>query len=97
MDHDRAVMFNHPVKVDFTRSSHYCVNIMDNKNKVNIKKEDQVLVATEDVTPAGTQSQYEDEILIIVENMSTATKQKMLLKLHTCFNVGNKINLNKEM
>ena len=31
MEHDRAVMFNKPVKLDFTSSGHYCVNIIDNK------------------------------------------------------------------
>ena len=89
MEHDRAVMFNNPIKLEFTSSGHYCVNIMDNKSDKNIKKEDQVLTATEESTPADKQTedegQCEDEILIISENMSTATKKKMLLKLHKQF------------
>lgn len=99
MEHNRAVRFNNPVKLDFTSSCHYCVNIMDNKNKENIKKEDQVLAATEDVTPAEAQSQdesqCEDEILIIAENMSTATKQIMLLKLHKQFGHASADRLQK--
>lgn len=99
MEHDRVVMFNSPVNLDFTSSGHYCVNIMDNKNKENIKKEDWVLAATEDVSPAETQSQdksrCEDEILIITENMNTATKQKMLLKLHKQFGHASADRLHK--
>lgn len=67
MEKDRAVMFNKPVKHNFTSSGHYCVNIMDNKTK------------------GHEESQCENEILIILEEMSAAEKRKILLKLHKQF------------
>ena len=67
MENDRAVMFNKPVKLDFTSSGHYCVNIMDNKTK------------------GHEENQCENEILIISEEMSSAAKRKILLKLHKQF------------
>lgn len=33
MKNDRAVMFNKPVKLDFKSSGHYCVRIVNNKNR----------------------------------------------------------------
>ncbi|XDV39471.1 hypothetical protein PO909_008715, partial [Leuciscus waleckii] len=42
MEIDSAVMFNQPVKLDFTSSGHYCVNIVDNDNK-NPAHSDQIL------------------------------------------------------
>lgn len=33
MENDSVMMFNKPVKHDITSSGHYCVNIMDGKNK----------------------------------------------------------------
>ncbi len=67
MEEDRAVMFNKPVKLDFTSSGHYCVNIMDDKSR------------------GHEESQCENEILIISEEMSSAAKRKILLKLHKQF------------
>lgn len=101
MEHDRAVMYNKPVKLDFTSSGHYCVNIIDNKSE-NIKKEDQVLTATEDSIPEERkesqpedENQYEDEILTNTEEMSSATKQKVLLKLHKQFGHASADRLQK--
>lgn len=89
MENDRAVMFNKPIKLDFTSSGHYCVNITDN-NKDNIQKNDQVLATTENAIPKEKQEKHEqgqceDEILIISENMSSTSKQRTLLKLHKEF------------
>ncbi len=85
MENDRAVMFNKSVKLDFTSSGHYCVNIMDKDNK-NIQVDEQVLATTEDmsknkhervVTTAEADTlkenedrQCEDEILTISDEMS---------------------------
>lgn len=41
MENDSAVMFNKPVKLDFTSSGHYCVNIVNNKSK-NVQCDEQV-------------------------------------------------------
>lgn len=49
MENDHVVMFKQPVKLDFTSSGHYCVNIMDKKGE-NIQGDDQDLVTAEDVT-----------------------------------------------
>lgn len=100
MEHGRAIMFNKPVKLDFTSSGHYCVNLMDNKCE-NTKKEDHVLTTTEDSTPEEKEcqleeeNQLENEILIITEEMSTTTKQKMLLKLHKQFGHASADKLQK--
>ena len=110
MEHDRAMMFNKPVKLDFTSSGHYCVNLMD--NKCENTKEDHVLTITEDSIPKEKkeedsipkekkegqledENQLENEILIITEEMSTATKQKMLLKLHKQFGHASADKLQK--
>lgn len=79
MENDSAVMFSQPVKLDFTSSGHYCVNIMDNEKK-NIQGDDCVLVAAEDVTlteqkKEDVQSQCDEEILTITEKISSAEKQ----------------------
>ena len=58
MRNNRAVMINKPVKLDFISSSHYCINIMNNKNK-NIKWEDQVLATAEDCIPKGKRNENE--------------------------------------
>lgn len=89
MENDSAVMFSKPVKLDFTSSGHYCVNIMDNEKK-NIQSDDCVLVAVEDVTleeqkNADVQSQCAEEILTISDKMSLAEKHKILMKLHRQF------------
>lgn len=83
MKNDSAVMFKQPVKLDFTSSGHYCVNIMDKDSKA-IQVNDRILISTEseDATPC----EYRDEeILTISENMNTAEKKKILLKLHRQF------------
>lgn len=53
-------MINKPVKLDFTSTSHYCINIMDNKNK-NIKWEDHVLATAEDGTPKEKKNNEHEE------------------------------------
>lgn len=89
MENDRAVMFNKPVKLDFTSSGHYCVNIMNNKSK-SIQCDEQVLTTAENDTLSEKKDEHEkksceDEILTISEQMSSATKQRILLKLHKQF------------
>lgn len=88
MENDKALMFNQPVKLDFTSSGHYCVNIMDRKDKT-IQSDDQILVAAEDTSNEQMfeDEEYEcdEEILTISENMNKAEKQKMLVKLHRQF------------
>lgn len=84
MENDRVVMFNKPVKPDFTSSSHNCVNIMDNKKK-NIQWDDQILATAEDGTPKGKkneheESQCEDEILTISEKNELSNKTKNLIE-----------------
>ncbi len=71
MEEDRAVMFNKPVKLDFTSSGHYCVNIMDDKSR------------------GHEESRCDNEIQIISEEMSSAAKQKIWLKLHKQFGHGS--------
>lgn len=87
MENDRAMMFNKPVKLDFTSSGHYCVNIMKNKNK-SIQCDEWVLTAAENDTLSENRDEHEkksceDEILTISEQMSTASR--ILLKLHKQF------------
>lgn len=72
-------MFSQPVKLDFTSSGYYCVNIMDNEKK-NIQSDDCVLVAVEDVTlteqkNADVQSQCDEEILTISDKMLSRKTQ----------------------
>lgn len=79
MENDCAVMFSQPVKLDFTSSGYYCVNIMDNEKK-NIQSDDCVLVAVEDVTlteqkNADVQSQCDEEILTISDKMLSRKTQ----------------------
>ncbi len=69
MENDRAVMFNKPVKLDFTSSGHYCVNIMNNKSK-SIQCDEQVLTTAENDTLSEKKDEHEkksceDEILTI--------------------------------
>lgn len=73
MENDRAVMFNQPVKLDFTSSGHYCVNIMDRKDKT-IQDDDQVL------SVVGVEDTLNEQRFS--ENMNKVEKQKMLVKLH---------------
>ena len=71
MENDSAVMFNQPVKLDFTSSGHYCVSIVDRED--TITNTDQILAATE------------EEVLTITDQMSTSEKIKVLEKLHKQF------------
>lgn len=71
MEHDSAVMFNQPVKLDFTSSGHYCVNIVDSENKC--PNDDQILTTTE------------EEVLTCTDKMNTSEKMKVLEKLHKQF------------
>lgn len=68
MENDSAVMFNQPVKLDFTSSGHYCVSIA--VREIAITNTDQILAPTE------------EEILTITDKMSTSEKMKVLEKLH---------------
>uniref|UniRef100_M4AZE1 Integrase catalytic domain-containing protein n=1 Tax=Xiphophorus maculatus TaxID=8083 RepID=M4AZE1_XIPMA len=72
MERDSAVMFNQPVKLDFTSSGHYCVNIVDSDNR-NFIHSDKLLEATE------------EEILTATDKMNTSEKMKVLEKLHKQF------------
>ena len=54
MEKDSTVMFSRPVKLDFTSSCHYCMNIMDNEGQ-NIKDDDYVLVANDATQYTGAQ------------------------------------------
>lgn len=71
MENDSAVMFNQPVKLDFTSSGHYCVSIADREDAIT--NTDQILATTE------------EEILTITDKMSTSEKMKVLEKLHKQF------------
>lgn len=58
IENDRSVMFNKPVKPDFTSSGHYCVNIMNNKNK-SIHYDEQLLAAAEDGTSNENKNEHD--------------------------------------
>lgn len=89
MEHDRAMMFNQPVELEFSSSGHYCVNIMDKKAKLKHSQcREQVLTTAEndDLKERDNEnSHYEDEILTISDEMNSAEKHKILLKLHKQF------------
>lgn len=72
MESDSATMFNQPVKLDFTSSGHYCVNIVDSEDR-SPAQSDQILATTE------------EEILTITDKMSMSEKVKVLEKLHKQF------------
>ncbi|CAL9707805.1 unnamed protein product [Knipowitschia caucasica] len=72
MEKDSAVMFNQPVKLDFTSSGHYCVNIVDNENSCPTSA-DQILTT------------IEEEVLTNTNEMNTSEKMKVLEKLHKQF------------
>ncbi|XP_071317640.1 CD166 antigen homolog A isoform X1 [Trachinotus anak] len=52
MENDKAVMFNKPVKLYFTSSGHYCVNIIDNKQKGQEESqcENEILINSEEMS-----------------------------------------------
>lgn len=72
MENDSAVMFNQPVKLDFTSSGHYCVDIVGSEDACPTYC-DQILANTE------------EEVLTITDKMSTSEKTKVLEKLHKQF------------
>ncbi|XP_061906336.1 uncharacterized protein LOC133659674 [Entelurus aequoreus] len=74
MENDRAVMFKQQIPLEFTSSGHYCVDIRDKNSTTQQMKDDVILAAT-----------AEDEVLTVTENMSSAEKRKILLKLHKQF------------
>lgn len=85
MESDSATMFSQSVKLDFTSSGHYCVNILDNEDK-DYQQSDQVLMAAESVDlKKDVQYQSEDKMQKVSEEMDTREKQKILVKLHKQF------------
>lgn len=50
MENDKAIMFSQPVKLEFTSSGHYCVNIGGNGgNLKDIQCNEQILAIAEDI------------------------------------------------
>ena len=57
--HDKATMFEQPVKLELTSSGHYCVSLRDDS----------------DAKESETQTLDEDEVLTVTENMTTKEKK----------------------
>ena len=58
--HDKATMFEQPVKLELTSSGHYCVNLRDDS----------------DAEEGETETLDEDEVLTVAENMTTKEKKQ---------------------
>ena len=52
IEHDKAVMFKQPVKIELTSSGHYCVNLKpeDNPEESEIHDEEEILTVTGNMT-----------------------------------------------
>lgn len=84
MENDNNVMFSQPVKLDFTSSCHYCVSIMDNNKRIQF--DEQALATAEDNgSKEKSMKKCTLKMRYISEEMSSATKEKILLKLRKQF------------
>lgn len=86
MENNTAVIFIQPLKLKFTSSGHYCVNIIDNEDK-NTQGDVHILVAAGDATLKEQRNedleiQCDEEILTISEKLNAAEKQKILIRHH---------------
>lgn len=78
MENDRAVMFNKPVRLDFTSSGRYSVNIMNNNKryfKVMNRCWQLQKITLKENKKKHEETYCKDEILSISEKLSSDVKQ----------------------